>query len=66
MLTPIVTEVLVANPSNVTNLDEYCDGIAEGDNIKSFVSDLNEKAQLEYEQRLNDVFNDIIKLGQVN
>lgn len=63
LLVPMLLSVSLADSSEISNLDEMCDKIAEGETRHELITGLNENAQLEYEQRLNDAFDDLIKLG---
>lgn len=65
ILTPMILQVSLADSSEIANLDEMCDKSAEGQTV-DVLSGLNEKAQLEYGQRLSGVIDDIINLGYYN
>ncbi|XP_031621427.1 uncharacterized protein LOC116339595 [Contarinia nasturtii] len=66
LLAPLSIQVQQADTNEVANLNEMCDKMANGNNSDGLVNDLNEEAQLIYEQRLNDVFEDVIRLGYIN
>lgn len=63
MLVPLILQISQADPSEIPNFDEQCDKAAEDGGGISVVNDLSGNAQLEYERRLNEVFEDIINLG---
>lgn len=63
LLAPMLISVSLADSSEFSNLDEMCDKIADGENGHELITGLNDKAQLEYEKRLNDVVDDLIELG---
>lgn len=65
ILTPVVIQVSQADPSDLTDLDDLCDNLADGANSKKidFTGDLSEKSQLVYERRINDLVEDIVRLG---
>lgn len=63
MLAPLLIQISQASSSEVTNLDEMCDKMAEGEDTQGLITGLSESGQLEYERRLNDVVEDVIKLG---
>ncbi|XP_055321909.1 uncharacterized protein LOC129577979 [Sitodiplosis mosellana] len=64
MLAPMLIQISQANSSEVTNLDEMCDKMAEGENAnQGLVTGLTEHGQAEYERRLNDVVEDVVRLG---
>lgn len=62
MLVPLILQISQADPSEIPNFDEQCDKAAEDGGGISVVNDLSGNAQLEYERRLNEVFEDIINL----
>lgn len=39
------------------------DKMIDGDNKQDFISRLSERGQLEYDRRLNETFEDIVRLG---
>lgn len=64
LLAPMLISVSLADSSEITNLDEMCDkivGQTDTDNHE-LITGLNESAQLQYDQRLNDVIDDLIAL----
>lgn len=63
LLAPMLISVSLADSSEISNLDEMCDKIAEGETRHELITGLNEQAQFEYDQRLNDVVDDLIELG---
>lgn len=63
LLAPMLISVSMADSSDISNLDEMCDKIAEGERRHELITGLNEKAQIEYEQRLNDAIEDLVRLG---
>lgn len=66
LLTPMLLSISLADSSEISNLDEMCDKIADGETRHELITGLNENAQLEYAQRLNDAMDDLIKLGYYN
>lgn len=68
-MAPTLLEISLADSSDLTNLNEMCDDMAvAGDNTHThtqhaFVQGLDDEAQSRYGQRLNDVVEDIIRLG---
>lgn len=60
---PMLLQVSLADSSEILNLDEMFDKVAAGETTLDLTSDLNERAQLIYEQRLSDVVEDILRLG---
>lgn len=63
LLAPMLISVSMADSSDISNLDEMCDKIAEGERRQELITGLNDKAQIEYEQRLNDAIEDLVRLG---
>lgn len=63
LLAPMLISVSLADSTEISNLDEMCDKIAEGERRHELITGLNDKAQHEYEERLNDVVDDLIALG---
>lgn len=63
LLAPMLISVSLADSTEISNLDEMCDKIAEGERRHELITGLNDKAQHEYEERLNDVVDDLITLG---
>lgn len=63
LLAPMLISVSLADSSDISNLDEMCDKIADGERRHELITGLSDKAQLEYEQRLNDTVEDLVKLG---
>lgn len=63
LISPLLMGVLLADPSEVSNLDEMFDKVASGEGRINLVSDLSAERQLEYDRRMNDVFEDVINLG---
>lgn len=60
LLAPII---LLGVHADVSDLDEVLLKAAEGDDKADFVSSISAKDQFAYDQRLNEVFEDIFKLG---
>ncbi|XP_031621374.1 uncharacterized protein LOC116339561 [Contarinia nasturtii] len=64
LLAPILIQISQASLSDLTNLDDMCDKAVNGEkNSDGLVGDLSGKAQLEFERRLNGVFEDVVELG---
>lgn len=63
LLAPMLISVSLAESSEISNLDEMCDKIADGERRHELITGLSDKAQLEYERRLNDTVEDLVKLG---
>lgn len=65
LLAPMVLSVSLADSNEISNLDEMCDKIADGENghEHELITGLNDNAQREYKERLNDVVDDLIELG---
>lgn len=64
LMAPMAIQTSVADSSEISNLDEMCDKMAEGEGQQEFITGLNETAQFEYNRRLNGVFEDVVdKLG---
>lgn len=60
LLAPIEIQIGQADSSELTNLDEMFDKMAKGEGRQEFITGLNEKAQSEYNRRLNGVFEDVV------
>lgn len=63
LLAPMLLQVSLADSSELSNLDEMSDRIAEGEKGHELITGLDEKAQQAFSQRLNDVFDHLFKLG---
>lgn len=63
LISPLLLGVSLADASEVSNLDEMFDKVASGDGRINLVSDLSAERQLEYDRRMNEVFEDVINLG---
>lgn len=63
MLAPSVIQVLQADSSEISNLDEIMDEVARGERQIELTGSLGGRGQLEYDRRLNEVFEDIVRLG---
>lgn len=63
LLAPMLMSVVMADSSEISNLDEMCDKVEEGEAPHEFITGLNDTAQLEYDRRINDVVDDLVKLG---
>lgn len=61
VLAPVLLSVILADTSEIVNLDEMCDKVAEGTSQQNVINGL--KREAEYEQRLSDVIEDITRLG---
>lgn len=60
---PMLIQISQANSSEVINLDEMCDNMAEGGSVQGLVAGLTGNGQLAYERRLNDAVEDVVQLG---
>lgn len=63
LLAPMLIQVSQADSSEISNLDEMSDKIAEGETRQELITGLSEHAQQEYDRRLNGVIGDLIRLG---
>lgn len=63
LMAPILLQISQADSSEIPNLDEMCDKVAEGDSNIALITSLSAKGQLECDRRLNEVFEDVIELG---
>lgn len=64
---PLMMEISLAEPDDVAvNLNESFGETSEERKPLAFTSGLNEKALSEYATRLNDMIEDIIRLGYFN
>lgn len=63
LLAPMLIQVCQADSSEISNLDEMSNKIAEGETQQELITGLNEHAQQEYDRRLNGVIGDLIRLG---
>lgn len=62
LMGPIAMQFSLAD--SVPNLDEMFNKTAEGSNAHTdLITGLNDKAQLQFDQRLNDFLEDILRLG---
>lgn len=64
LMAPMLIQTSVADSSEISNLEEICEKMAVGSERQEIITGLNKTAQLEYDRRLNEVFEDVIdKLG---
>lgn len=65
LMAPMLLQISQADSSDITNLDDMCDKMANGEleENTSLVKTLSETSQLEFERRLAGVVEDILKLG---
>lgn len=63
LMCPMLLQVVLAESSEIPNLDEMFDKVADGEAQLDIVNELGAEGQLEYDRRLNEVFEDVIKLG---
>lgn len=63
LLTPFYIQAMVADSSEVTNLDEQFNKMANGEGAIEIISGLSAERQREYGRRLNEVFEDIVNFG---
>lgn len=61
LIGPMQTQMIVANPKDIPDLDEFSEGIVN-DNKVDFVLDYDEITQLEYNRKINNLFKDLIAL----
>ena len=62
ILSPFSIQTSQADSSQITSFDEMSEKSAKGE-VYEFITGLSEKGYLEYQRRLNDVFDDIDRLG---
>lgn len=65
-MAPFIIAASLAEASEVSDLDEMCDKVSEDEKQYGLITGSSEKAQLEYDQRINDVVDDLIRLGYYN
>lgn len=63
MLAPLIIQVSQAESSEISKLDEMFDKAVKGERHLELVTSLSENGQLEFDRRLNEVFEDIVNLG---
>lgn len=61
IITPMVVEVLRANPDEVADLDEFSNN-SDGE-AQAFVKTLNSDAEALYQEMMIDIVGDLIDLG---
>lgn len=66
LLAPMLIQISLADSGEMSNLDEISDKIAEGETRQELITGLNDKAQQEYDERINDVMDDLIQLKYFN
>lgn len=57
---PMTIQVTLADTSEITNMDEYCEKVATGENRQELITGLNETAQSEYGRRINEILEDMV------
>lgn len=62
IMAPMLVGVSQADSSDISNMEEILDD-ADGKDTLDLITGLSDKGQLEYERRLAEVFDDIIRLG---
>lgn len=63
LMSPMLLQVSLAHSNEISNMDEMFDKVAEGESKINLVTGLSSEGQSEYDRRLNEVFEDVIKLG---
>lgn len=63
LLCPILLQLTQADSSELSNLDEMCDKAVEDGSQINIVTGLSGKRQSEFDRLINEVFEDVIKLG---
>lgn len=62
IMAPMLAGVSQADSSDVSNMEEMLNGAEEKETL-DLITGLSDEGQLEYERRLAEVFNDILRLG---
>lgn len=63
LMAPMMIQTIQADSSDLSNLDEVCDNMARGEGAQELITGLSEEAQRLYEDRLNDIVEDVVNLG---
>lgn len=63
MMAPLLLQVMQANSSEIPNIDEEFDKAANGESKIELVKGLSSGGQSEFDRRINEVYEDVIKLG---
>lgn len=63
LMAPLLLQVLQAKSSEIPNMDDMFDKVAEGEGQINLVNSLSSEGQSEYDRRLNEVFEDVTKMG---
>lgn len=63
LITPMILQISLADSSQITDLNEMCDQIADGNLNQDLIKGLTDNAHEEYATRLNDAIGDLLNLG---
>lgn len=63
LMAPMLLQISQANSTEATNMDEMFDKMDKGETKQEFISGFSKEGQQEYNRRINDVLENIFKLG---
>lgn len=63
LMTPLIIQICVVDANNISNLDDLCDKMGNGETVNDLIQSFSANEQLEFDTRLNDAVTDIINLG---
>lgn len=63
LLSPLLIQMMLADPKNIINLDELSENISKKDGAKDFITGFDEKTQTIYDERIKGLLSDIVRLG---
>lgn len=66
LMTPMVISVMLADPTDIPDLDKLGGAVVAGKDDVGLVSGISEKNQKLFHERMNDIFTDLVDLGYWN
>lgn len=62
---PILIEIMVADRSDITDIEEFAKDSLENENAEYVLVNMNDESKLTFKERLNGVIEDAIKYGMI-
>lgn len=63
LMAPVLLSISLANSSQISNIDEMLESAIKGDSKPDLITSFNDEARLEFDRRINQVFEDVVRLG---
>lgn len=63
LMGPVMVQMMLTDPKNIPDLDTLSENVANGEEPTDFFKDLDTETQKIFNQRVNDLFTDLVELG---